>query len=564
VSVGGRTLRIGTRGSALALAQATLVRDALRARGAEVGLVTIVTEGDRHAVDTPWGEGAFVTAIEAALRDGRVDVAVHSAKDVPIDGDGRLRIGAYLPREEPLDVIVVRPGEAPTGLADLPAGSRVGTDSPRRSAFLRAVRPDLEIGPLHGNVDTRLRRLDEGAADALVLAAAGLRRLERAERVAFRLDPSVVPPAPGQGAIAVQARADDTAVIDVLAALDDGPTRVAVEAERAFLAATGGGCRAPVGALGTVVGDDLELLAGHARPDGRVAAVVRARRPAGEAAALVEALLEQLAEAAAAAARTAGAPRVVVARPRDRWAALGLALVDRGFAPLLVRAIEIEIAPDEALVRAVGQLGRFDWVVVTSVNGVRGLVAAADAAGLRLCHAAERRHLRWAAVGEATERALAGAGIGGAIRPERATGAALADGLPVRAGDRVLLALGDLADGALARRLAERGARVETALAYRTLEAPSSSASSLAAALEERPAGWVATSPSSLRGLLRLAEGLGAADAIRALPLVVIGPTTAAAAGRAGLAVAAEAADPAPGSIADAAVAALAAPPEEP
>ena len=176
------TIRIGTRGSALALAQAGMVRDALVDAGALADLVVITTEGDRRAADTAWGEGAFVTAIEAALVGGEIDVAVHSAKDVPTDEDPRLAIAAFLERAPSADVVVLPAGRRGSSLDDVPGGSRVGTDSPRRTAFLRAIRPDLVMHPLHGNVDTRLRKLDEGQSDALVLAEAGLTRLGRADR----------------------------------------------------------------------------------------------------------------------------------------------------------------------------------------------------------------------------------------------------------------------------------------------------------------------------------------------------------------------------------------------
>ena len=176
-SVDGVTspVRLGTRRSALALVQAGIVASALGDRGHDVELVPIVTEGDVRAADTPWGEGAFVGALERALLDGSIDVAVHSAKDVPTDERPELAIGAYLPREDPVDVLVGPAGTALDGPDALPAGATVGTDSPRRTAFLRARRPDLVFRPLDGNVDTRLRRLDEGQADVLVLAAAGLR-----------------------------------------------------------------------------------------------------------------------------------------------------------------------------------------------------------------------------------------------------------------------------------------------------------------------------------------------------------------------------------------------------
>lgn len=260
-------IRIGTRGSSLALVQARLAAVALERSGWVARLETIETDGDRRAPDTAWGEGAFVKSIERALLDGRVDIAVHSAKDVPTDEDGRLRIGAYLPRADARDALVLA-GPRAGSLDDLSGGTIVGTDSPRRTAFVLARRPDLRVRPLHGNVDTRLRRLDAGEVDAAILACAGLDRLGRGARIAERIDPEQMPPAPGQGAIALQIRRDDDRMQDVAAALDDRPTRTAVEAERALLRRAGGGCRSPIGAFAEVGDGRLRLLGGHARPDG--------------------------------------------------------------------------------------------------------------------------------------------------------------------------------------------------------------------------------------------------------------------------------------------------------
>ena len=286
-------IRIGTRASALAVAQAQLVAEALSREGRATRLVTVETEGDRRAPDTAWGEGAFVTAIERALIERRVDVAVHSAKDVPTDEDPRLSIGAYLPRADARDALVVRDGLA-TSLDDLPDGASIGTDSPRRTAFLLARRPDVRVRPLHGNVDTRLRRLDEGQADALVLACAGLDRLGRADRITERFDVERMPPAPGQGALALQIRRDDARMLALTASLDHRATRVAVEAERALLRASGGGCRSPVGAYGEVVGAALSLIAGHAEPDGTGLRIGRRAGAADEAAAVAAGLYRDL------------------------------------------------------------------------------------------------------------------------------------------------------------------------------------------------------------------------------------------------------------------------------
>lgn len=275
------------------MAQAHLVAEALSREGRATRLVTVETEGDRRAPDTAWGEGAFVKAIERALIEGRVDVAVHSAKDVPTEEDGRLSIGAYLPRADARDALVVRDGRA-TSVDDLPDRATVGTDSPRRTAFLLARRPDVRVRPLHGNVDTRLRRLDEGQADALVLACAGLDRLGRAERITERIDVERMPPAPGQGALALQIRRDDARMLALAAALDDRPTRVAVEAERKLLRAAGGGCRSPVGAYGEVIGTELCLIAGHAEPDGSGLRIGRRTGAADEGSAVAVGLYRDL------------------------------------------------------------------------------------------------------------------------------------------------------------------------------------------------------------------------------------------------------------------------------
>jgi len=261
-----RPLLLGTRGSQLALIQSNLVADRVRAAGRDVELVRIVTEGDVRPVDVAIGDGIFVAAIAAALRRGEIDLAVHSAKDVPLEEEAGLLIGAFPERADPRDVLVTRTGGA--SLASLAEGAVVGTDSPRRAGFLRASRPDLRVVPLHGNVDTRLRRLDAGEVDALVLAAAGLDRLGRSDRIDARFEPEVIAPAPGQGALAIQARSADVELREILASIDEPDVRLCVESERAVLAATGGGCRAPVGALATVAGARLSLFAAAVTPDG--------------------------------------------------------------------------------------------------------------------------------------------------------------------------------------------------------------------------------------------------------------------------------------------------------
>lgn len=546
-------VRIGTRGSALAMIQAGIVAGALRLAGTDVRIDTLVTKGDRRAPDTAWGEGAFVTAIETALLEGVVDVAVHSAKDVPTDEDHRLAIAAFLPREPAADVLVLPGGRRLGSLDGLPLGSRVGTDSPRRTAFLRSVRPDLRLHPLHGNVDTRLRRLDSGETDALVLAAAGLRRLGREDRISFVLPASLVPPAPGQGALAVQVRASDTVTRRLVTRLDDAVTRRAVEAERSLLAASGGGCRAPLGAFAVVEGDRLEIHAGFATPDGRIAVHARQCGDGRLDSHLIASTLAELGDRAATGAARLGAPRVVVTGPHPGSAATTLALVDRGLTPVPVPCIATVPADPAAADRVIERLSSATWVVVTSTAAVGALAAAAERTGRSLSAAGPR----WAAVGPATARALRAVGVTVSFTPDRGTGAALAETLPVMAGGTVVLPRGDLADAALPVRLRERGAIVDPVVVYRTIEAPETSRDLLRAALADPPRAVVMTSASTVRGWLRLAGDTGATATARSMPVVAIGPSTAAEARDHDLIVVAEAASPDPAAIADATAAAI-------
>ncbi len=257
-------VRIGTRSSELALRQARLVAAQLAERGVASELVTYTTIGDR-ILDRPLSaigeKGLFTAELEADLVSGRTDCAVHSLKDLPtLDPEG-LTIVALLQREDPRDALVTAPGVTARTLLELPRGARVGTSSLRRRAQLRALRPDFDVQELRGNVGTRLRKIDEGQVDAALLAAAGLSRLGLADRIVSLLDPPEWLSAPGQGAIAVQARAADSRMMSVLSTLDHPHTRMAVTAERALLAALEGGCQVPIGAA-LVTGDDGPHLHG--------------------------------------------------------------------------------------------------------------------------------------------------------------------------------------------------------------------------------------------------------------------------------------------------------------
>jgi hydroxymethylbilane synthase len=261
------TVRIGSRGSLLALWQAEHVKARLEALGHAVSIQVITTTGDRvqdRRLEAVGGKGAFLKEIEEALLAGEVDLAVHSLKDVPTALPEGLRIAAVLERADPRDALV----SSGPRLLDLPEGSRVGTTSLRRQAVLRELRPDLVVSDLRGNVDTRLARLREGRFDAILLAMAGLVRLGRAGEVTEALDPSRFVPAPGQGAIALECREGDRLLADAVAPLDHGPSSSAVTAEREFLARLGGGCNVPLGAHAQADGSGLKLVAFVARPDG--------------------------------------------------------------------------------------------------------------------------------------------------------------------------------------------------------------------------------------------------------------------------------------------------------
>jgi hydroxymethylbilane synthase len=240
-------LRIGSRGSQLALWQANHIAALLRGLGHEVEIEIIKTTGDRLQEVTfaqVGSKGMFTKEIEEALAEGRVDLAVHSLKDLPTELPEPFALAATPPRVDPRDVLVSVRFHS---LAELPIGARVGTSSQRRRAQLKAVRPDIEAVEFRGNVDTRLRKLAEGQVDAILLAAAGLDRLEKTEWVRERLEPKDFCPAAGQGALGIEARRGDVATLEALRFLDDEATHFAVIVERAALAALGGGCQVPIG-----------------------------------------------------------------------------------------------------------------------------------------------------------------------------------------------------------------------------------------------------------------------------------------------------------------------------
>jgi len=295
-----KPVRIGTRGSLLAKWQAEYVRKRIfQATGVETEIVVIKTTGDRMT-QAPFsqigGKGVFIKELEEALLDEQIDLAVHSVKDIPTDVPSRLSFPAVCRREDTRDALIGSQGET---LAKLRHGARVGTSSLRRASQLRHVRPDLDIREMRGNVDTRLRKVDSGEYEAIVLAKAGLDRLGMSARISEVLSPDVCMPAVGQGAIAVQARLKDADLADALAPLDDNETRQSIVAERALLGALEGGCQVPLGAWARIERNELAMDAVVCSPDGRNYVRQRATGPSDQPRELGQRLAQLLIDAGA-------------------------------------------------------------------------------------------------------------------------------------------------------------------------------------------------------------------------------------------------------------------------
>jgi hydroxymethylbilane synthase len=489
---------IGTRGSALALAQTKLVASRL---GDDVEVRVVHTAGDRSAQPIrTLGDGAFVTAIEDALLRGEIDVAVHSLKDLPTAEREGLVIAAVPQREDPRDVMITA---TRGGLASLPEGAVVGTSSPRRAAFLRALRRDAVTREIRGNVDTRLRKVREGEYDAAVLALAGLRRLGIAVDEREILDAHAMPPAPGQGALAVQCRADDAALRTRLERLDDPDTHVAVRAERALLAALGASCALRVGTLARAEGGAVRLAAAFAvgeeiiRFEGRAATCEAVAADATRA--LSASFLDGL--------------TVVLTRDDDDDRELAEDLRALRARVLIAPCVRTEPLVDRTgLARAIGEAGADDVIVVTSRAG---------AAAIGSCGAETRAPV--AAVGWSTAEQLRAVGISPHFVARSPSAVALGRELPLPRG-AVLLARSDRATGELPAILRGRGARVREEIAYRTVVAMSGEIGAVREAMTSgmRPV-VVFASPSAVEGFVR---EMGAPTLVGVRP-VAIGPTTA-------------------------------------
>lgn len=298
-------LTIATRGSALALWQANHIRDRLLAAdpARTIELLVLKTTGDKitdRALAEVGGKGLFVKEIEEALLDGRADLAVHSLKDVPADLPAGLGLVAIPERADPRDALVVAQGRVVKSLDDLPQGAKVGTSSLRRVCQLRARRPDVVTDPVRGNVDTRLRKLDSGQYDALLLASAGLDRLGWGERISWRVPPEIMLPAVGQAALAIECRLADASTRAALGVLNHAPTATCITAERAFLRTLEGGCQTPIAASAELADGQLTIEGLVGAPDGSTILRATERGPAEAAEALGRRLAEGLLDGGAA------------------------------------------------------------------------------------------------------------------------------------------------------------------------------------------------------------------------------------------------------------------------
>lgn len=520
-------ITIGSRGSQLALWQARHIEAALRALGAETRIEIIKTTGDK-ITDVPLSQvgskGLFTKEIEEALLAGTIDLAVHSLKDLPTVAPAGLTVAAIPPRELPNDALV---GGT---LAGLRHGARVGTSSLRRAAQLRAHRPDLRIENLRGNLDTRLRKLDEGQYDAIVLAAAGLRRLGWGDRIAELLDPLIMCPAVGQGALAIQTREEGEAR-DLCEKLDDPATRACVTAERALLSALGGGCQVPIGAYARIEDGGLRLTGVVIDPQGMTLLRHEAQAAAQDAGRLgvevARALLGQggrqvLRAVYGETLRLAG-QRIVVTRARQQAGALTARLHEEG-----ADVVELPVIEFQALEFAVPDVRAYDWVIFTSVNGVEYFYRQTR----------PERGPRYCCIGPATAEALRALGLEPEVVPAQYVAEGVVEALSREPldGKRVLLPRAEVARDVLPEELQRLGAHVDVLPVYRT-GPPPALAEQARTAFAVRPDWVTVTSSSTVRSLVEAAG----VEALRGVKLASIGPITTAEARSLGLDVALEA-----------------------
>lgn len=489
-------LRIGTRGSRLALSQTHLVAEALRRAHPNLCIETVIlqTTGDKildSSLSRIGGKGVFTREIELALLDKRIDLAVHSLKDLPVAQPDGLALGAITEREPPHDVLVAR---QPVDWKDMTASDRIGTSSLRRQAQVRARNPRVEIADLRGNVPTRIRKALEGEYTAIILAAAGVRRLELDAPFVEAIDYHDILPAPGQGSLGVQIREDDDEARELIQVLHHSPSAASCNAERALLLGLGGGCQIPLGTLGEVNGDLLRLRGRVLALDGSRVIEDELTGQAQDAEALGRALAERLlaqgacevlgtlderdaqtgfaeavARAAAMNALPLGGKTVMLTRDEDADGPLSRALRAQGANPLCLPLVRhLPVADARELGEQAARINEYEWVVLTSARGVDAVADVLEAQHRGL----DSVTAKIAAVGRGTARRIEERGGSAALVPEEGTAAGLLEAFR-RMGElrdrRVLYARADRAKPALADGLRELGAAVREVEAYRTI-----------------------------------------------------------------------------------------------
>jgi hydroxymethylbilane synthase len=525
---GQQVIRFGTRGSALARAQTDLVIARLATIHPEVRaeLIVIQTEGDRDktsSLTVIGGRGVFTTALQDALRRGEIDAAVHSAKDLPTENPSDLRIAAFLERADARDVFVSKHRRP---LSDLDPRPVIGTSSRRRTMQVLKLRPDAQIVDLRGNIDTRLKKAFETDLDGIVLAAAGIDRMGWSDQITEYLPLEIVVPSPGQGALAVEIRADESGLAALLTELDDLEVSLPVKVERAFLRGMGGGCTSPVGAHASLESEYVRLRAMLGNADCSLVKWIHERLPIEHAVDFAESLSKTVL-AYVESPMTEKRILVTTGGEDDRLPSL---LRAHWAKPTVVPANRIEFVKPAAIETALSQSKNrpFDWVVFTSQNAVQGLLRAPS--GQSLIAGASI-----AVVGRATRLSIERHGFSVGLQPSSFSAEALVSEMQTfdLIGKRILFPHGDLARSTVPQGLRAAGAAVETMVVYRTVQAttldPVTSSELASGAIDAVIFG----SPSSVRALMDLTGDLF--SRLSGVTIACIGPTTAEAAIDAGL-----------------------------
>jgi len=536
-------IRIGTRGSALALAQAGWVRRKLEEAypGLKVQTIKIKTSGDRFLtspIKAIEGKGIFVKEIEDALLQEKIDLAVHSMKDLPTEIPAGLTITAITEREDPRDALV---SAGQRLLKDLPAGSKVGTGSLRRQTQILHHRPDLVVVPIRGNVGTRLKKLDRGEVDGLIMAVAGLKRIGHQDRISEYLSLDVCLNAVAQGALGLETR-DGDPVNQMVAFLHHHPSATEVLAERAFLGRLGGGCQIPVGARGYVEGDRIKLMGVVGDASGKRLVRGEVEGKAEDAKSLGEELAERLLSQGAdqllnggevdSKGKAKGNPKpllgrcIMITRPRIQSGSFVRGLEELGSE--VIECPTIEIIPPESYVpldRTIQALEEYDWIVFTSVNGVKEFLNRLQYLGK---DSAALEGIRLAAIGPETAREIASHGIQVEFVPADYRAEGVLHGLnPAEVeGKRFLLPRAATARDILPRTLKEWGAEVDVVQAYRTVPAKGSAAI-LSGVLAENKVDMVTfTSSSTVKHFIDLLSPVNLGKFCKAVAVACIGPIT--------------------------------------